>query len=144
MVLTIKDIEKIIPHRYPFLLVDKIIELEPMKRAVGIKNLTYTEPQFQGHFPSRPVMPGVLILEAMAQVGGVAMLYPEENRGKLALFAGMEKVKFRKPVGPGDQLKMHVEKIKDRGRIWVFKGECKVDGKVVSEAEFTAMIVVEK
>lgn len=136
MVLTIKDIEKIIPHRYPFLLVDKIIELEPMKRAVGIKNLTYTEPQFQGHFPSRPVMPGVLILEAMAQVGGVAMLYPEENRGKLALFAGMEKVKFRKPVGPGDQLKMVAELIKVKSNIGKLWCQAFVDEQLVAEGEF--------
>ena len=113
--LTATEIQEIIPHRYPMLLVDRILELEPMKRAVGIKNVTINEHFFQGHFPDHPVMPGVLILEAMAQVGGVAMLHPEENRGKLAFFAGMDRVKFRKPVVPGDQLGMVAEIIKIRG-----------------------------
>lgn len=130
------EIQRVIPHRYPFLLVDRIIELEPMKRAVGIKNVTINENFFQGHFPGHPVMPGVLILEAMAQVGGVAMLYPDENRGKLAFFAGMDRVKFRKPVVPGDQLRMVAEIIKIRssmGKLWV---QSFVDDQLVAEGEF--------
>ena len=94
MILDINEIQKILPHRPPMLLVDRIIELEPFKSAVGIKNVTMMEPHFRGHFPDHPIMPGVLILEAMAQVGGIAMLYPEENRGKLALFGGMENVRL--------------------------------------------------
>ena len=117
MVLTIEEIKEIIPHRYPFLLVDRILELEPLKRGVGIKNVTANEPFFQGHFPNKPVMPGVLLLEAMAQVGGVSLLYPDENRGKIAYFAGMEGVKFRKPVVPGDQVRMEAEVTRLRGSI---------------------------
>lgn len=134
--LSITEIQKIIPHRYPFLLVDRILEIEPMKRAVGIKNVTFNEAFFQGHFPGQPVMPGVLILEAMAQVGGVAMLYPEENRGKLAYFGSMDRVKFRKPVVPGDQLRMVAELIKIRGSVGKLWGEAYVDGQVVAEGEF--------
>ncbi|TWH45331.1 3-hydroxyacyl-ACP dehydratase FabZ [Sporomusa sp. KB1] len=136
MILTATEIQAIIPHRYPMLLVDRIIELEPMKRAVGIKSVTINEYFFAGHFPQKPVMPGVLILEAMAQVGGVAMLYPEENRGKLAVFGGMERVKFRKPVTPGDQLRMEAEVLKLRGSIGKLWAQASVDGQVVAEAEF--------
>lgn len=134
--LSITEIQNVIPHRFPMLLVDRIIELEPMKRAVGIKNVTINEQFFQGHFPGHPVMPGVLILEAMAQVGGVAMLFPDENRGKLAFFAGMDRVKFRKPVVPGDQLRMVAEIIKVRsgmGKLWV---QSFVDDQLVAEGEF--------
>ena len=134
--LSATEIQKIIPHRYPFLLVDRILELEPLKRAVGIKNATMNEQFFQGHFPGHPVMPGVLLLEAMAQVGGVAMLYPDENRGKLAFFAGMDRVKFRKPVVPGDQIRMVAEIIKVRsstGKIWA---QAFVDDQLVAEGEF--------
>ncbi|MBC8015320.1 MAG: 3-hydroxyacyl-ACP dehydratase FabZ [Sporomusaceae bacterium] len=134
--LSATEIQDVIPHRYPFLLVDRIIEIEPMKRAVGIKNVTINEYFFQGHFPGHPVMPGVLILEAMAQVGGVAMLYPDENRGKLAFFAGIDRVKFRKPVVPGDQLRMVAEIIKVRsgmGKLWV---QSFVDDQLVAEGEF--------
>ncbi|MEG6585077.1 3-hydroxyacyl-ACP dehydratase FabZ [Dendrosporobacter sp. 1207_IL3150] len=129
------EIQKIIPHRYPFLLVDRIIELEPMKRAVGIKNVTITEPFFQGHFPGQPVMPGVLILEAMAQVGAVTALYPAENRGKVAFFASIDRVKFRKPVVPGDQLKMVAELVKVRGGMGKLWCEAFVDGQLVAEGE---------
>ena len=130
------EIQKVIPHRFPMLLVDRILELEPMKRAVGIKNVTINEQFFLGHFPGQPIMPGVLILEAMAQVGGVAMLYPDENRGKMAVFAGMEKVKFRKPVVPGDQLKMVAELVKVRGSIGKIWAQAFVDDQVVAEGEF--------
>jgi 3-hydroxyacyl-[acyl-carrier-protein] dehydratase len=135
-VLSAAEIQNVIPHRYPFLLVDRIIELEPMKRAVGIKNVTINEQFFQGHFPGKPVMPGVLLLEAMAQVGGVAMLYPEEFRGKLAFFAGMDRVKFRKPVVPGDQVRMVAEIIKYRSSIGKVWAEAFVDDQLVAEGEF--------
>ena len=104
--LNIDEIKKIIPHRYPFLLVDRITELEVGKKAVGIKNVTVNEPFFQGHFPEYPIMPGVLIVEAMAQVGAVAMLSVEENKGKIGVFAGIDKVKFKREVRPGDTLRM--------------------------------------
>ncbi|MCR8745775.1 3-hydroxyacyl-ACP dehydratase FabZ [Romboutsia lituseburensis] len=107
--LNIDQIKELIPHRYPFLLVDKVIELDAGKRAVGIKNVTVNEPFFQGHFPEYPIMPGVLIIEAMAQVGCVAMMSIEENRGKLGVFAGIDKVRFKKEVRPGDILTMEVE-----------------------------------
>lgn len=136
MMLTSTEIQQIIPHRYPLLLVDRILEIEPLKRAVGIKNVTIDEPFFMGHFPGQPVMPGVLLLEAMAQVGGVAMLYPEENRGKIAYFAGMDKVKFRRPVVPGDQVKTVAEIIKVRGTMGKLRAEAFVDGELVAEAEF--------
>lgn len=134
--LNVTQIQAIIPHRFPMLLVDRIIELEPMKRAVGIKNVTANEEFFQGHFPGRPIMPGVMLLESMAQVGGIAMLYPDENRGKVAVFAGMDRVKFRKPVVPGDQLRMTCEIIKVRGTMGKMWAEAYVDGELVAEAEF--------
>lgn len=136
MILSATEIQEIIPHRYPMLLIDRILELEPMKRAVGIKNVTINEHFFMGHFPEKPVMPGVLLLEAMAQVGGVAMLYPEEYRGKLAFFGAMDRVKFRRPVTPGDQLYMVAEIIKLRGLTGKLWAEAFVEGQVVAEAEF--------
>jgi len=115
--LNIDQIKELIPHRYPFLLVDKVIELEEGKRAVGIKNVTVNEPFFQGHFPDYPIMPGVLIVEAMAQVGCVAMMSMDENKGKLGVFAGIDKVRFKKEVRPGDTLTMEVEMISVRRNI---------------------------
>ncbi|MFV0627115.1 MAG: 3-hydroxyacyl-ACP dehydratase FabZ [Alphaproteobacteria bacterium] len=143
---TVEEIMGLIPHRYPFLLVDRLEVEVAGEKGIGLKNVTMNEEFFQGHFPGNPIMPGVLQIEAMAQTAGALVIAANEDvKGKASvLFMSIDGVKFRKPVKPGDQLKMHVEKIKDRGRIWVFKGECKVDGKVVSEAEFTAMIVIEK
>lgn len=130
-----KQIQEIIPHRYPFLLVDKITELEPAKRAVGLKNVSINEPFFQGHFPDYPVMPGVLIVEALAQVGAVAILSVEENRGKIAFFAGLEKVRFRNQVKPGDVLTLEVEMTRVRGKVGKGKGIARVGEDVAVEAE---------
>ncbi len=132
-----KEIQKIIPHRPPFLLVDRILELEPGEKAVGLKNVTIDEPFFLGHFPHYPVMPGVLIVEAMAQVGAVALLSKEENKGKLAYFAGIDGLRFRRQVVPGDQLKMEVIITRLRGSIG--KGEAKayVGEELAVSGEFT-------
>lgn len=135
IMLDINEIKKIIPHRYPFLLVDQIVELDEEKRAVGIKNVTINEPFFQGHFPEYPVMPGVLIVEALAQVGGVAMLKKEENQGKLGLFAGIDKCRFKRQVKPGDQLRLEVEILRSRGPIVKGKGIATVNGEVACETE---------
>jgi 3-hydroxyacyl-[acyl-carrier-protein] dehydratase len=133
--LNIEDIKKIIPHRYPFLLVDRIEEVELGKRAVGYKCVTANEEFFQGHFPNYPVMPGVLMVEAMAQVGAVALLAMEENKGRLAFFAGIEKVRFKKQVIPGDLLKIEVEILSLRGPLGKGKGTITVDGKVAVTGE---------
>lgn len=135
--LTIKEIKEIIPHRYPFLLVDKILEIEEGQRAVGIKNVTANEEFFNGHFPDYPVMPGVLIVEALAQVGAVAMLKKEENRGRLAFFAGIDNCRFKRQVVPGDQLRLEVEMTRVRGLIGKGKGVATVDGELVCETEIT-------
>ncbi len=141
-VLDINEIKKILPHRYPMLLVDRILEVEPMKRAVGIKNITANEMQFLGHFPNEPIMPGVLLIEAMAQVGGVAMLYPEENRGKIAVFAKIDNVRFRKQVVPGDQVVTTAEVTKImRGSMGIIHCEGMVDGKVACECDCTFAIM---
>lgn len=142
----INEIMKILPHAYPFLLVDRIVEIEPEKRIVGIKNVTYNEPFFPGHFPGRPIMPGVLIVEAMAQTAGVLVFksLPEEKFGQAVFFLGIDNVRFRKPVTPGDQLRLEVEITKHRQAIWGFKGKALVDGKLVAEAELLAMMGEEK
>ena len=139
----IDEIMKMLPHRYPFLLVDRLEVEEPGIKGVGLKNLTMNELFFQGHFPNNPIMPGVLQIEAMAQTAGCVVMSADENyaeKKRSVLFMSIDGVKFRKPVRPGDQLKMHVEKIKERRNIFVFKGVGMVDGQVVSEAELTAMI----
>ncbi|MDO5038095.1 3-hydroxyacyl-ACP dehydratase FabZ [Clostridium sp.] len=133
--LGIKEIKEILPHRYPFLLVDRITELEEGLRVSGYKNVTANEQFFQGHFPEEPVMPGVLILEAIAQVGAVAILKKEEFKGKIPLFAGADKVRFRQKVVPGDKLELTCEIIKLRGPVGIGKGIATVDGKKVCEAE---------
>ena len=133
-------IQDILPHRYPLLLVDRIIELDQDK-IVGIKNVTRNEEFFNGHFPGHPIMPGVLILEALAQVAGVLMLDFPENKNKLAYYAGIDNAKFRKPVVPGDQLRLELQAIKLRGKFGLFKGTATVDGQVAAEAELKFAIV---
>ena len=136
MTLDINEIQKILPHRPPMLLVDRIIELEPLKSATGIKCVTMNEPFFLGHFPGHPIMPGVLLLEGMAQVGGVTMLYPEENRGKIALFGGMENVKFKRPVVPGDGVVTKAELLRVRGVFGVLHADAYVGEDLVASADF--------
>ncbi len=133
--LDIKQIQEIIPHRPPFLLVDRILELEDGKRAVGIKNVTINEPFFVGHFPDYPVMPGVLIAEALAQVGAAAILNLESNRGKIGFLAGMDGFRFRGQVVPGDQLRLEVEITRMKGSIGKGQAVAKVDDKIVAEGE---------
>ena len=140
-ILDVNEIMKIIPHREPFLFVDRVILLEKGKRATGVKNVTINDYFFRGHFPGRPVMPGVIIVEAMAQVGGVMMLASEENKGKLAFFLSINNVKFRKPVVPGDQLILEVEAIKVKSKTGQVRGRALVDGKVVAEADFVCALV---
>ncbi|MED3393163.1 3-hydroxyacyl-ACP dehydratase FabZ [Bacillus wiedmannii] len=135
--LDIQQIKEIIPHRYPFLLVDKVLEVEEGKRAIGIKNVTANEEFFNGHFPDYPVMPGVLIVEALAQVGAVAMLKKEENRGRLAFFAGIDNCRFKRQVRPGDQLRLEVEMTRVRGAIGKGKAIATVDGEIACETEIT-------
>jgi len=141
-ILTVEEIQKLLPHRYPFLLVDRIVEYVAGERAVGIKNVTFNEPQFQGHFPGRAIMPGVLIVEAMAQVGGVVLMQRPEVQGKLSLFAGMDKVRFRRPVVPGDQLVMTVELlcVKQR-RFGKMQARAEVNGQLASEGELMFSLV---
>ncbi len=140
MTLNIKEIMEIIPHRQPFLLIDRIEELEPGKRAVGKKCVTYNEPFFAGHFPNEPVMPGVLQIEALAQVGAVAMLSMPENKGKIAYFGSINNAKFKRMVVPGDVLTLEVEIIKSKGPIGVGRATATVDGEVAVVAELTFAI----
>ena len=140
-IIDIAEIREILPHRYPFLLVDRILEIDPGKRIVGFKNVTINEPFFQGHFPKHPIMPGVLIIESMAQVGGVlAFKSTKGTEGQLVFFLGIDKAKFRKPVYPGDQLRIEVEVIQERPPFWKLKGMAYVDGKLAAEAELKAML----
>src|SRR4051812_17862635 len=135
------EIQRILPHRYPFLLVDRIVELEPLRRAVGIKQVTINEPFFQGHFPGYPVMPGVLIVEAMAQVGGVAVIAATENRDKLALFAGIDNLRFKRQVKPGDTLLIEVEIKQIRRGIGSGVGIATVNGEVACRGEILFALV---
>jgi 3-hydroxyacyl-[acyl-carrier-protein] dehydratase len=139
----INTILKILPHRYPFILVDQVLELDPGKHIVGIKNVTINEPFFQGHFPGFPIMPGVLIVEAMAQTWGICVfaLKPEEAPNKNLFFSGIDNARFRKPVVPGDQLRLELNLIKHRGILWKFKGIATVAGELVAEAELLASVI---
>ena len=136
-------IKEMLPHRYPFLLIDRVVEIACDQGAVGIKNVTVNEPFFKGHFPAQPIMPGVLIVEAMAQTAAVVVFETlgAEATGKLVYFMTIDQARFRRPVGPGDQLLLHVAKIRNRRGVWKFSGLAKVDGNVVAEATFSAMIV---
>ena len=136
----IKWIQNLLPHRYPFLLVDRVIEIDPGKKAVGIKNVTINEEFFQGHFPGNPIMPGVLIIEAMAQLAGVLAFNSGANKGTSVYFMSIEKAKFRRPVVPGDQLRLEITISQQRGNVWKFSGSAVVEEKVAAEAEFTAMV----
>lgn len=131
----IKQIKELLPHRYPFLLVDRVLSLEPMKRISALKNVTNNEEYFNGHFPQRPVMPGVLIIESMAQAAGLALLVEEEHRGKTPFFTGIDKARFRRPVIPGDQLHLEVELLRVKGNVCKAKGQALVEGQVAAEAD---------
>ena len=141
--LDIGQIMKLLPHRYPFLLVDRIIEMDSDLSAIGVKNVTINEHFFQGHFPTHPVMPGVLLIEGMAQTAGALCVanLGESYEPSLVYFMAIDKARFRRPVVPGDTVYFHMQKIRNRGRVWRYKGEAKVDGKIVAETELSAMIV---
>ncbi len=141
--LDIARITQMIPHRYPFLMIDRVVDVIPYTSATGIKNVSINEPHFQGHFPQRPVMPGVLIVEAMAQTAGVLVVHSlgPEAEGKLVYFMTIDNARFRRPVVPGDQLHIHVVKERNRANVWKFKGEAKVGDALVAEATYSAMIL---
>ncbi len=138
-----REIQRILPHRFPFLLVDRIVDLKTNVKAVGIKNVTINEPFFQGHFPNYPIMPGVLIVEAMAQVAGI-LAFHSGAKGNTIYFMSIEKAKFRKPVVPGDQLRFEVTILQQRSNVWKFTAEAFIEDKLVAEAEFTAMVSKEE
>jgi 3-hydroxyacyl-[acyl-carrier-protein] dehydratase len=142
-IIDINRVMQMIPHRYPFLMVDKVIDVIPELSATGIKNVTASEPHFQGHFPQRPIMPGVLIIESMAQTAAVLVVETlgPQAEGKLVYFMSVDNARFRKPVVPGDTLFVHVVKERSRGSVWRFHGEAKVDGNLMAEATFAAMIM---
>lgn len=137
--MNITDIMKKLPHRYPFLLVDRIVDIQPDVSITGIKNVTINEPYFQGHFPGQPIMPGVLMVEAMAQVAGV-LAFSSGVEAKSVFFMSIEKAKFRKPVVPGDQLRIEIKVMQQRGHVWKFSGTARVEDKIAAEADFTAMV----
>lgn len=136
-------IQRMIPHRYPFLMIEAVRDIHKGKSAVGLKNVSINEPHFQGHFPSKPVMPGVLIIEAMAQTAGVLVVDTLDmiDQGQLVYFMSVDKARFRRLVKPGDCLELHVSVIRGRGKVWKFWGEGKVNGEIAAEAEFSAMII---
>jgi beta-hydroxyacyl-ACP dehydratase FabZ len=138
----IEEILRLLPHAYPFVFVDRVIALEPDKRIVCLKNVTFNEPYFQGHFPGRPIMPGVLLVEAMAQAGGVLVLHSheEEYAGRNVYFLGMDRVRFRKVVRPGDQVVMEAQVLRRRGSVWKINCRCRVDDEMVAEADLMAMV----
>ena len=138
--LDIQDIMKVLPHRYPFLLVDRILEIEENRKIVGLKNVTINEPFFQGHFPGHPIMPGVLIIEAMAQVGGMLLMGSMKDQDKIVYFMSLDNVKFRRPVRPGDQIRFELEIVQMRGPVCKMRGVARVDGEVVAEADMAAMV----
>lgn len=140
----ISEILSLLPHNYPFLLVDRIIEFEPEKRIVGIKNVTFNEPFFPGHFPGRPIMPGVLIIEALAQTGGILAFKSFPQKRGSVLFLGIDEARFRKPVLPGDQMRLSVEVLKRRREIWIFEGKAYVGDEIVAEAKIMAALKEEK
>ena len=139
----VERIKRMIPHRYPFLLIDRVRDIRVGDSAIGIKNVSINEPHFQGHFPDKPVMPGVLIVEAMAQTAGVLVVETLDmiDQGLLVYFMTLDKTRFRKIVAPGDALELHVKILRGRGKIWKFWGEAKVNGEIAAEAEFSAMII---
>ncbi len=137
---TVREIMRLLPHRYPFLLVDRIVEFEPGRRVVGLKNVTINEPFFEGHFPGYPIMPGVLIIEALAQAGGFLALKAIGEKGKIAFFAGIDNCKFRRPVLPGDQLRLECTVISRKGPVWKMHGEATVDGVLAAKADLTASL----
>jgi 3-hydroxyacyl-[acyl-carrier-protein] dehydratase len=145
LTLDIKQIMNMIPHRYPFLMIDKVVDIVRDVSAVGIKNVTINEDYFAGHFPGHPIMPGVLIIEAMAQTAAVLVIDSAGPRpGSLVYFMSVDEARFRRPVGPGDSLHLHVEKMHSRGKVWKFKGKARVGGELMADAVFTAMIVEDK
>jgi 3-hydroxyacyl-[acyl-carrier-protein] dehydratase len=142
MTFNIQEILEFLPHRYPFLLIDRIVEFEPAKRLVAIKNVTINEPFFQGHFPGYPIMPGVLVVEAMAQAGGIIMMHELADRSqRLVVFTGIERAKFRRPVTPGDQLRIEVDVLAFRSRAGRIAGRATVDGNLACEATLTCQVV---